>query len=1331
LATVHHIPLDVRSYPSEKEETDVNKIPILSAWQSVESKRKLANQRDPIVLGQVKRKQWESGLLNIFEPTSFVLYFETTPMWLLALEPYFVKKIYFVQFSSFSELRRRVVTLGRFYSELLARFDTSTFKFNSNRVNACQSSSLTLVSGSLTFLKNIVPQIGDAKMIFVMDDYCKIRKLPEFRLPLLRAKHSRFGGGTKYETIFASMNVDVSPEYTKIRRDIGSFLDFSQYSKPWLRPIPGEIHQSDLYPITSNAHDLEIVVESHFSSSGFGRRRLTLKELAALFGIPRCLYSKVEHKLFPLVPTQILDGLLRPLLKPVQPNDVSRPHKRLRVAKAVPDDAPVYLSEIGKSLPNLWAHSDGMAQQAAKHDDALVDFQKWDLRVVALWPRATFLIPALRKFLLRRQFRLLFLEYKAYLKSRYGATYDEYLRNIQTVYMGLYHKRLGGLLRNELFSKIKKDIVAINTSNSSLRSLKEEIKCGAQCLSNYFNSTFFSWDRGSSLLYWRWTKDLRGIARYGFQPCIQGTLPLSRKKASKPKQPIFDKIYSKVTKAIDRGYMHITPATKVLNLIDYFGVAKGEADIRVVFNGTSCGLNERVWAPNFWLPTARSMIRATSYNFKFVDIDLGEMFLNFPLHATLIPYSGVDLTPFKSRLAEEKILCPKCDPNAPLYATWQRDWMGFRPSPEWACRYYYFAEEFIRGNEEEKSNPLYWKNVVLNLIGNENFNPSLPSVYKWDDIAQQIAGEVKAYVDDLRTIGRTLEHAWAIARLVASRLQYLGIQDAPRKRRVDNGPWAGTVYKADMSTIQTTVTQLKWKKGRDYITFIANELRDNPEATFEFKTLERIRGFLCHLAMTYDILFPYLKGFHLTLCSHLPKRDEEGWKRSDLEWIGYMEERLDTGKICQDEFELEMGKSFDPTFQPKRVKPVERFHTCFRALEKFFKNESPPIITHRSSNVQIIAYGFADASKGGFGASIEYQNYSKFRVGVWGKDTEEDSSNFREFCNIVETIEEEEKLGNLRNVTLIMATDNSTVEAALYKGNSTSPKLFDLIVRFRHAELKSGGTFLVTHVSGERMKSQGTDGISRGEMKEGVSVGEYMMQFCPWGQNALERSTHLESWLKDTFGKQVEFLSPDDWFRRGHDHSSKYKDTKGFWRIKTRPGTFVWTPPPAAADVALEELRKARLKRQRSTHIIVIPRLMTTLWLKQLNKAADLIVYLPNKYSFWPHAMHEPLVIAFCFPFLFYRPWQLKGTPKVCATARQLQNLFKSSEVDPGGLLREFCNLCKRLPSLSECVVQKLLYFGQLRDISKAQSSPGVGKRRRPQSDDQCLEKKSSSRKRF
>ena len=85
--------------------------------------------------------------------------------------------------------------------------------------------------------------------------------------------------------------------------------------------------------------------------------------------------------------------------------------------------------------------------------------------------------------------------------------------------------------------------------------------------------------------------------------------------------------------------------------------------------------------------------------------------------------------------------------------------MGNRPSPFWAIRAYYIAEEFARGNEDDVSNELYWDSLKLNLIGNEDYNPRLPNVYKWNSLLNLIAGDIKAYVDDLRAIGHSLEHA--------------------------------------------------------------------------------------------------------------------------------------------------------------------------------------------------------------------------------------------------------------------------------------------------------------------------------------------------------------------------------------------------------------------------------------------------------------------------------------------------------------------------------------------------------------------------------------------
>lgn len=89
-------------------------------------------------------------------------------------------------------------------------------------------------------------------------------------------------------------------------------------------------------------------------------------------------------------------------------------------------------------------------------------------------------------------------------------------------------------------------------------------------------------------------------------PFIKSTLPTKVKKGrSLANNENFDKIISKIETVLKRGY--IQPG-QVSSLIDFFAVPKGD-DIRLVYNGTSCGLNEATWAPHFWLPYPRTAIR--------------------------------------------------------------------------------------------------------------------------------------------------------------------------------------------------------------------------------------------------------------------------------------------------------------------------------------------------------------------------------------------------------------------------------------------------------------------------------------------------------------------------------------------------------------------------------------------------------------------------------------------------------------------------------------------------------------------------------------------------
>jgi hypothetical protein len=88
--------------------------------------------------------------------------------------------------------------------------------------------------------------------------------------------------------------------------------------------------------------------------------------------------------------------------------------------------------------------------------------------------------------------------------------------------------------------------------------------------------------------------------------------------------------------------------------------------------------------------------------------------------------------------------------------------------------------------------------------------------------------------------------------------------------------------------------------------------------------------------------------------------------------------------------------------------------------------------------VYTILYGFADALGLGFGSTVLGHDGVRHRIGTWDSDTEESSSNFREFNNVVESLKEEGRQGHLQDALIFLCTDNSMVEAALVKGNSLS-----------------------------------------------------------------------------------------------------------------------------------------------------------------------------------------------------------------------------------------------------------------------------------------------------
>ena len=153
----------------------------------------------------------------------------------------------------------------------------------------------------------------------------------------------------------------------------------------------------------------------------------------------------------------------------------------------------------------------------------------------------------------------------------------------------------------------------------------------------------------------------------------------------------------------------------------------------------------------------------------------------------------------------------------------------------------------------------------------------------------------------------------------------------------------------------------------------------------------------------------------------------------------------------------------------------------------------------------------------------------------------------------------------------------------------------------------------------------------------------------------------------------MEVLTPAEWFQKGHDiRGCRKAEDEPFSRLKSEAEIYGWFLPPAAADVAIEQLRIARIKRQDSSHVFVCPRLFLSMWRKQLDKACDLIFSIPVGAIGWPVEMCEPLLIGVYFLFLCFKRWHFWGTSKLSYVARKLHEMRDDIEVDRGFILRKF-----------------------------------------------------------
>ena len=528
-----------------------------------------------------------------------------------------------------------------------------------------------------------------------------------------------------------------------------------------------------------------------------------------------------------------------------------------------------------------------------------------------------------------------------------------------------------------------------------------------------------------------------------------------------------------------------------------------------------------------------------------------------------------------------------------------------------------------------------------------------------------MAADVFIYVDDVRSSAPTEWEAWAASQRTSSILNFHGLQDASRKRRPTSeepGAWTGSVVWTTGGQVTMLTTQEKWDKTKNHLKWIKDNM-DDP-AGLDIKMMKSIRGFLVYVGRTYVSMVPYLKGIHATIDSWRSGRDPDGFKYTNQgRWVN---------DVDFDDFDPRIDIPEDPDVEPLFVQPVPRLRDDLTCLLALTEKDSPPPQRVRMRKNGKVMYGFGDASKQGFGTSIELSDKSvMWRSGQFKTIVQEQSSNYRELLNLVEYIEVVYEKGLLDECELFMFTDNSTAEAAYSKGTSKSTLLFHLVLRLRRIQMSGTCILHMIHVAGTRMIWQGTDGLSRGDRNAGVMSGTSMLSFVPLHLSVDDRSTDIRLWCLDWAGPKM----PEDGLLR-------FLTTEEWYLPMEKGGINVWFPAPSIADVAVELMAHSIHTQPYATHVFICPRLMTARWMRMLLKTTDGVWRIPTGSTLWDITNHEPLVFAIYFPLSRIQPWRHNRCKQFGHEAKIVQTMFNSGATQSGSMLRQLLVRTRHLAGL-------------------------------------------------
>ena len=529
------------------------------------------------------------------------------------------------------------------------------------------SPSFVLVSGSKEYLESESSLHDEVPTISTFES--KPTSISSKNKVVKIYRNYQNGGCMKLRTIVGFKSLTLPAELTEISRSLGDFLDYSELPDVIIRNTDYDdpkVLTGDSILTLKSLNQL-IKLPSYKHASGWGMRKLTRKEICSMWGLIELANTSVNTKdLIQINPVQVLGLVIRCYLSTSSSSRSHLPYQDKPITTISPTTT---FSSINVTINNDWIDETLVEKSSRKEDKAPVPTFLWNKRIMASFPNRNGvmkLISAMRNFLIRVCRKRLTRSLIVFLRSSFGTDWKDYLRGSRA------HRKGGIFIRS--------------------------VNAGKDVLIKMSQASWFEWLGGSTLVCWKW-HDFIDQARDGFNFFIyKSQFRKSDRKISRVSPSSDPKILRLTIEKFERLLHTLCLEGGFVRWdMHFFDVPKGDSDVRIVFNGTENGLNAIVWVPSFFLSTSHSLGRILQVNTYQLDMDVGEIFVNFPMHNSMRPYCGVNLSKFDDLSLDEKEKRQR----------WARLWFGFKPSPHYSVRFLSIAQEQARGDHSIESNPFH------------------------------------------------------------------------------------------------------------------------------------------------------------------------------------------------------------------------------------------------------------------------------------------------------------------------------------------------------------------------------------------------------------------------------------------------------------------------------------------------------------------------------------------------------------------------------------------------------------------------------------------------